>query len=140
MAESGLRPAESLLNNRSRRHVLRLMSLPKGNYLAEDGPTELEASITIADAQWAEQEARKADAQPGVVLWTDGSRYENGGVGYAVVWKKGRRWAGRKVHMGYYQEAYDAECALWQWQRDEPSDTSLAGFVFSPMRRPRSRG
>ena len=31
MAESGLRPAESLLNNRSRRHVLRLMSLPKGN-------------------------------------------------------------------------------------------------------------
>jgi len=31
MAKSGLRPAESLLNNRSRRHVLRLMSLPKGN-------------------------------------------------------------------------------------------------------------
>ena len=31
MAESGLRTAESLLNNRSRRHVLRLMSLPKGN-------------------------------------------------------------------------------------------------------------
>jgi len=31
MAESGLRPAESLLNNRSRRHVLRLMSLPRGN-------------------------------------------------------------------------------------------------------------
>jgi len=31
MAESGLRPAECLLNNRSRRHVLRLMSLPKGN-------------------------------------------------------------------------------------------------------------
>jgi len=31
-------------------------------YLPEDGPTELEASITIADAQWAEQEARKADA------------------------------------------------------------------------------
>ena len=31
MGESGLRPAESLLNNRSRRHVLRLMSLPKGN-------------------------------------------------------------------------------------------------------------
>jgi len=31
MAESGLRPAECLLNNRSRRHALRLMSLPKGN-------------------------------------------------------------------------------------------------------------
>jgi len=140
MAESGLRPAECLLNNRSRRHVLRLMSLPKGNQakslpgcntamgqrmahfsehsgwveeiiLPEEGPTELDAKITVAEAAWAEQEARKADGQPGLTLWTDGSRDENGGVGYAVVWRKGRRWAGRKVHMGYYQEAYDAECA-----------------------------
>ena len=31
MAESCLRPEESLLNNRSRRHVPRLMTLPKGN-------------------------------------------------------------------------------------------------------------
>jgi len=31
MAESGLRPAVSLLNDRIRRHVLRLMSLPKGD-------------------------------------------------------------------------------------------------------------
>jgi len=30
MAESGLRPAECLLSNRSQHHVLRLMSLPKG--------------------------------------------------------------------------------------------------------------
>jgi len=139
MAESGLRPAECLLNNRSRRHVLRLMSLPRGNqakslpgsdtpmgqrmvhfseysgrveetYLPEDGPTELEASISIADAEWAKQEAMKADSQPGLTLWTDGSRDENGAVGYAVVWRKGRtRWAGRKVHMGYNQEAYDAD-------------------------------
>ena len=140
MAESGLRPAESLLNNRSRRHVLRLMSLPKGNqakslpgsntpmgqrmvhfseysgrveeiYLPEDGPAELGAHTSIADAEWAEQEARKADFQPGLVLWTDGSRDENGAVGYAVAWRKGRSWAGRKTHMGYYKEAYDAECA-----------------------------
>jgi len=90
MAESGLRPAESLLNNRSRRHMLRLMSLPKGNqakshpdgsthmgqrmvhfseysgrveeiYLPEDGPTELDADVSIADAEWAEQEVRRAD-------------------------------------------------------------------------------
>jgi len=140
MAESGLRPAECLLNNRSRRHVLRLMSLPRGNQAKslpgsntpigqrmaqfseysgrveeicqpEDGPTELEASVSIADAEWAKQEAMRADSQPGLTLWTDGSRDENGAVGYAVVWRKGRRWAGRKVHMGYYQEAYDAECA-----------------------------
>jgi len=139
MAESGLRPAECLLNNRSRRHALRLMSLPKGNQakslpgcntamgrrmvhfsdysgrveaivLPEEGPTELDAAITVADAQWAEQEARKADDEPGLTFWTDGSRDENGGTGYAVVWRKGRTWAGRKVHMGYFQEAYDAEC------------------------------
>jgi len=140
MAESGLRLAESVLNNRSRRHVLRLMSLPKGNQakslpggntpmgqrmvhfseysgrveeicLPEDGPTDLEANVSIADAEWAKEEAMRADSQPGLVLWTDGSRDENGGTGYAVVWRKGRRWAGRKVHVGYFQEAYDAECA-----------------------------
>jgi len=80
-------------------------------YLPEEGPTELEASVSIADAEWAEQEARRADSQQGLVLWADGSRDKNGGAGYAVVWRKGRRWARRKVHMGYYQEAYDAECA-----------------------------
>jgi len=134
MAESGLRPAKSLLNNRSRRHVLRLMSLPKGDqakslpgydtamgqrmvhfsehfgrmeeiFLQEDGPTELGANISIADAEWAEQYARRADSQPGLVLWTDGSRDENGAVEYAVVWKKGWSWAGRKAHMGFFQEA-----------------------------------
>ena len=47
MAESGLRPAKSLLNNRSRHHVLRLMSLPKGDKAksppgcgATDGPLQ----------------------------------------------------------------------------------------------------
>jgi len=80
-------------------------------YVPGDGPTELEASVSIADAEWAELEARRADSQPGLVLWTDGSRDENGAAGYAVVWRKGRRWAGRKVHMRYYQEAYGAECA-----------------------------
>jgi len=72
--------------------------------LPEDGPTELDAAITVADAAWAEQEARKADSQPGLTLWTDGSRDENGGTGYAVVWRKGRTWAGRKV------------CCLYGWR------------------------
>jgi len=47
----------------------------------------------------------------GLTLWTDGSRDESGAVGYAVAWRKGQSWAGRKAHMGYYQEVYDAECA-----------------------------
>jgi len=35
----------------------------------EDGPTELEASVSVADAGWAEQQARRANSQPGQVLW-----------------------------------------------------------------------
>jgi len=50
-------------------------------YLPEDGPTELGARTSIADAEWAEQEARKADSQPGVVSALDG-------------WIAGREWGG----------------------------------------------
>jgi len=44
-------------------------------------------------------------------LFTDGSRLENEAVGYAVAWMNGRSWEGIKTHMGFNQEAYDAECA-----------------------------
>jgi len=44
-------------------------------------------------------------------MFTDGSRTEDGAAGYAVAWKNGRSWKGIKTHMGYNQEAYDAECA-----------------------------
>ena len=54
-------------------------------------------------------EAEKA--RPGLTIFTDGSRMEDGAAGYAVVWRKGESWAGIKTHMGYNQEAYDAECA-----------------------------
>ena len=42
---------------------------------------------------------------------TDGSRLDSGASGYAVAWRKGANWVGIKAHMGYNQEAYDAECA-----------------------------
>jgi len=38
-------------------------------------------------------------------MFTDGSRLEHGATGHAVTWK------GHKTHMGWGQEAYDAECA-----------------------------
>ena len=66
-------------------------------YLPGDGPTELGASISIADAEWAEQEARRADSLVS-------GRDENGAAGYAVVWKKGRSWTGRKVHLGVFRK------------------------------------
>jgi len=91
-------------------------------YLLEDGPTEVGARTSIADAEWAEQEAWKAESQPGLVLWTDGSRDENGAVGYAVAWWKRQSWAGRKAHMEYYQVAYDAECATIARALDAAAD------------------
>ena len=44
-------------------------------------------------------------------MFTDGSRLDDGAAGYAVTWKSGSTWKGIKTHMGYNQEAYDAECA-----------------------------
>ena len=44
-------------------------------------------------------------------MFTDGSRMDDGATGYSVVWKNGQSWVGIKTHMGYNQEAYDAECA-----------------------------
>jgi len=44
-------------------------------------------------------------------MFTDGSRLEEGAAGYAVAWKNGQSWDGIKTHMGFNQEAYDAECA-----------------------------
>jgi len=64
-------------------------------YLPEDGPTELGARTSIADA---EQEARKADSQP-LNGWIAG-RERGGGVCGGM---ERRTELGReKAHMGYY--------------------------------------
>jgi hypothetical protein len=44
-------------------------------------------------------------------MYTDGSRMLSGAAGYSVVWRKAQRWVGIKSHMGYNQEAFDAESA-----------------------------
>ena len=45
-----------------------------------------------------------------VVMFTDGSRLEDGAAGYAVVGVDCQSRVGVTTHMGYNQEAYDAEC------------------------------
>jgi ribonuclease HI len=137
--ESGLRPASAQLENRLRRYGLRLLSLPDGDQarevvgartgigrrtkialaLAHRGRTEttilleqpeaLDAETLSEDEKGAKTEAERT--RPGLTMFTDGSRLENGKVGYAVVWQKGRSWVGIKNHMRDNQEAYDAECA-----------------------------
>jgi hypothetical protein len=60
------------------------------------------------------RESAKAEAErfrPGLTIFTDESRADNGAVGYAVVWPKEGRWVGIKNRMGFNQEAFDAACA-----------------------------
>jgi len=135
--ESGLRAATTQLENRQRRFGLRLLSLPQGdqarevvgaptvigrrltNALAHSRRTERtvlleEPDALDADVLQEEEVQAKAEAErsrPGLTMFTDGSRLDDGATGYSVVWKKGLTWPGAKVHMGNNQEAYDAECA-----------------------------
>jgi len=89
------------------------------NALAYAGRTEsivlLEEPQTLDAELIQEEEAEaKGDAEKprsGLTMFTDGSRLDDGATGYAVVWKAGQTWKGVKTHMGYNQEAYDAECA-----------------------------
>ena len=136
--ESGLRPAGNQLENRQRRFGLRLLSLPQGDRAREvvgartalgnrlgaalnytwtetegtvllEEPETFDAELIQEERETAEREAEKK--RPGLVMFTDGSRPEDGAAGYAVAWKNGQTWKGIKTHMGYYQEAFDAECA-----------------------------
>ena len=137
--EAGLRAAMAQLENRQRRFGLRLVSLPHGdqareivgaptavgrrltNALAYAGRTEnivlLESPETLDGELVQEEEAEAKEeaekARPGLTMFTDGSRLDNGAAGYAVVWKNpnGLSWKGIKKHMGYNQEGYDVECA-----------------------------
>ena len=66
--------------------------------------------MTIEEAEAAATEAKRSD-RPGLTMFTDGSRLEDGATGYAIVWKNGSTWKGHRTHMGWGQEAYDTECA-----------------------------
>jgi len=135
--ESGLRPATAQSEYRQRRSGLRLLSLPHGdqakevvgatpwigkmlkNALAHVGRTETtvllkEPEVLDAETIQEDEKSAKAEAErtrPGLTMFTDGSRPDSGASGYAVTWQSGQQWVGVKTHMGYNQEAYDAECA-----------------------------
>src|SRR3978361_2124381 len=121
--ESGLRPATVQLENRRQRFSLRLLSLPDGdqvrdvvgavsvigkglkNALAHSGRTETTVLLEEPEALDAETiqedeasgEAEAERMRPGITMFTDGSRLDDGATGYAVVWKKGESWVGVKT-------------------------------------------
>jgi len=114
--ESGLRAAATQLENRQRRFGLWLLSLPQGDQAREivGAPTEIGRRLTNAlayagrvestvlceepetlDAELLQEEEAEAKTaaereRPGLTMFTDGSRLDNGAAGYAVVWKNGQ--------------------------------------------------
>jgi len=82
----------------------------------QDGDHSSVRGTRTLDAELLQQEEAEAKAgsekpRPALTMFTDGSRLDDGAVGYAVLWKNGQSWVGIKSHMGYNQEAYHAECA-----------------------------
>jgi len=136
--ESGQRLAANQLENRQWRFGLRLLSFPQGKRARDvvgadmeigkrlgaalryswtrtektvlpEEPEPLEAALIQEEREEAKKEAEKE--WRGLVMFTDRSRQEQGAAVYAVTWKDGHTWKGIKAHMGYNQEAFDAECA-----------------------------
>jgi len=57
--------------------------------------------VELLQEEEAEVKAEAERAWPGLTMFTDGSRMENGAIGYAVVWKNGQTWEGIKCYMGH---------------------------------------
>ena len=65
--------------------------------------------IVISLTEQALEEAR--EPRLGLVLWSDGSRLEHGGVGAAAAWRQSSTWQTCKTSLGKSKEIFDAE--LW---------------------------
>jgi len=110
-------------------------------YLPEDGPTELGARTSIADAEWAEQEGGLPAGASALDGWIAG-RERGGGIcggveedragpGGRPIWDTTRRRTTRSVR---------PLRTLSTWQRIGPSGANSAEFGFSRMHRPRLNG
>jgi ribonuclease HI len=71
-----------------------------------------EPEALVAETIKEDEKAAMAEAgrvRLGITMFTDGSRLDNGATEYAVAWQNRKSWVGIETHMGYNQEAYDAE-------------------------------
>jgi len=90
-----------------------------------------------------EEAKRSAEGErAGLTIFTDGSSDSSGATGYAVTWRSRGKWVGVKTHLGYNQEAFDAECAalaraleLAARRRTVPGAVTIYADAQSAMRR-----
>jgi len=59
----------------------------------------------------AESEARNAynANRTSLLIWSDGSKIDTGGVGAGIVWKQGNSWRTKGYPLGDTKEVFDAE-------------------------------
>src|SRR5213078_1501995 len=67
--------------------------------------------IEIKPKDVAENEAKNAynNAALDLVVWSDGSKLETGGVGAGIAWKRGCTWLQKGYPLGNTKEVFDAE-------------------------------
>ena len=71
-------------------------------------PSTFLGRIVVENTEEALKRARRIKG--GLVLWSDGSRLENGGVGAGVAWKPTRSsWKAQEFPLGKGKEVFDAE-------------------------------
>ena len=73
-----------------------------------DSLREFQGEVCVESKEDALRTAQEWTDQARIV-WTDGSRLEDGGVGAAWVWRQDGEWKGEGIFLGTNKEVFDAE-------------------------------
>ena len=138
-AESGLTPARALLDHTQARFTLRLLARPQGGGGQEeilekrtsaltarireraglkrretcktqvwDTLREFQGEVVVDSKEEALRTAQEWTDQERIV-WTDGSRLDNGRVGAAWAWQLGGEWREEGIFLGTNKKVFDVE-------------------------------
>ena len=109
---------------------------PSGGFeqTVEAHPSSFPGKVVVLESKDALQQAQKS--RPGLVLWSDGSRLENGQVGAGVAWKPTfSQWETQELPLGKGIEVYDAElhgaCAALEIAKSLGNNVRVTVFLDS---------
>ncbi|ODM15132.1 hypothetical protein SI65_09371 [Aspergillus cristatus] len=103
--EAGLAPAEALLEARQLKYTTRLLSLPENHPAKEILPFPGQIEVLPGP----EALAAVQSLSPGLAIWSDGSRLENGRCGAGLAWQEPGSWKTQGFPLGKGYEVFDAE-------------------------------